>query len=91
MMMKLPRNVKALGITSLFNDIASEMIFPILPLFLTACLGASKSAVGLIEGIAESTSSILKLLSGYLSDRIGKRKIFAVTGYAIPAILRPLI
>jgi len=87
----LSPTVKALGVVSLFADVSSEMVYPLNPLFLTRVLGAPPWALGLIEGIAESTASILKLYSGWLSDRIGKRKPFAVAGYAFGAIGKPLI
>jgi len=87
----LSRNVVILGIVSLLNDAASEMIYPLLPVFLTVVLGAGPIALGIIEGIAESTASLLKLYSGYLSDRIKRRKGWIVGGYAISNIIRPLI
>src|SRR3990172_2857879 len=87
----LSRNVRNLGWVSLFNDASSEMIYPLLPLFLTQVLGAGVVFVGLIEGIAESVSSFLKLFSGWLSDRIRKRKGMIVFGYSLPAITRPFI
>lgn len=87
----LTRNVVILGFVSLLNDGASEMIYPLLPVFLTAVLGAGPAALGIIEGIAESTASLLKLYSGYLSDRVKKRKGWIVAGYTISNIIRPLI
>jgi len=84
-------NVLALGFVSLFNDISSEMIYPLLPLFLTETLGASAAMLGVIEGIAETTASLLKLFSGWFSDKIHKRKALAVLGYAISTVTRPLI
>ncbi|HEY6011513.1 MAG TPA: MFS transporter, partial [Nitrospirota bacterium] len=87
----LTRNVVILGFVSLLNDGASEMIYPLLPVFLTAVLGAGPAALGIIEGVAESTASLLKLYSGYLSDRVKRRKGWVVTGYAISNIIRPLI
>jgi MFS family permease len=87
----LSRNVVILGFVSLLNDGASEMIYPLLPVFLTAVLGAGPAALGIIEGIAESTASLLKLYSGYLSDRVKRRKGWIVGGYAISNIIRPLI
>jgi MFS family permease len=88
----LPRNVKVLGYTSLINDIASEMIFPLLPTFLlTVLVGGNKFFLGLIEGVADSVASILKLLSGSWSDRIGTRKGFVWIGYSLAALSRPLI
>lgn len=85
------KNVFVLGLVSLFNDISSEMIYPLIPLFLVNVLGASKSVIGLIEGIALSTESILKLLSGWLSDRLGKRKVFVFWGYTLSALTKPLL
>lgn len=87
----LSRNVVILGFVSLLNDSASEMIYPLLPAFLTSVLGAGPAAVGVIEGIAESTASLLKLYSGYLSDRVKKRKGWIICGYAISNVVRPLI
>jgi MFS family permease len=87
----LPRNVKLLGLTSLINDIASEMIYPLMPQFLIGVLGGNKFHLGVIEGVADSTASLLKLWSGAWSDRAGRRKGFVVFGYALAAIARPLI
>jgi len=87
----LSKNVRSLGWVSLFNDASSEMIYPLLPLFLTQVLGAGVVFVGLIEGLAESVSSFLKLVSGWLSDRFRKRKGMIVFGYSLPAIARPFI
>jgi len=87
----LTRNVVILGCVSLLNDAASEMIYPLLPVFLTSVLGAGPAALGVIEGIAESTASFLKLYSGYLSDRVQRRKGWVVAGYTISNIIRPLI
>jgi MFS family permease len=87
----LPRNVKLLGFTSLINDIASEMIYPLMPQFLLGVLGGSKFHLGLIEGVADSTASLLKLWSGAWSDRAGRRKGFVVVGYLLAAVARPLI
>lgn len=87
----VPRNVWALGITSFFTDISSEMILNLLPLFLFNVLGVKTSLIGLIEGIAETTASIIKIFSGYFSDRLGKRKWLSVTGYALSAISKPLL
>ncbi len=87
----LSRNVVILGFVSLLNDGASEMIYPLLPVFLTAVLGAGPAALGIVEGIAEATASLLKLYSGYLSDRVKKRKGWIVAGYALSNIIRPLI
>ncbi len=87
----LTRNVVILGFVSLLNDGASEMIYPLLPAFLMAVLGAGPAALGIIEGIAEATASLLKLYSGYLSDRVKKRKGWIVAGYSISNVIRPLI
>jgi len=84
-------NVLVLGIVSLFADMSTEMIYPLIPLFLVSVLGATFIDVGLIEGVAESTASILKIVSGYLSDRFGKRKPLVYSGYAIAAIAKPLL
>jgi len=86
---KLPRNVWAVGFTSFFMDISSEMVINILPLFLSNVLGVPTSIIGLIDGVAEATASILKLFSGWLSDKIGGRKWLAVIGYGLSAITKP--
>lgn len=88
---KLPRNVVAISLVSLLNDASSEIIYPLLPVFLSLTLGASPAIVGLIEGAAESVSGFLKLFAGYFSDRRGKRKGFVVLGYALAGIARPLL
>ena len=87
----LSRNVRNLGWVSLLNDVSSEMIYPLLPLFLTQVLGAGVIFIGLIEGIAESISSFLKLLSGWFSDRFQKRKQIILLGYSLASITRPLM
>jgi MFS family permease len=87
----LSRNVVVLGLVSLLNDGASEMIYPLLPAFLTSVLGAGPAALGIIEGVAEATASLLKLFSGYVSDRFKKRKGWIVAGYSISNVIRPLI
>lgn len=87
---KISRPVLILGMVSLFTDIASEMLYPITPIFLTAVLGSSMAVVGVIEGIAEVTAGLLKGYFGNLSDKIGKRTIFVVIGYAISAFAKPL-
>jgi MFS family permease len=84
----LPRNVWALGFTSLLTDVSSEMIVPVLPLFVTGTLKASVASLGLIEGVAESTASLLRLSSGWLSDRIGRRKPFLVFGYGLSGVAK---
>jgi MFS family permease len=84
-------NVLVLGIVSLFADMSTEMVYPLVPLFLVNALGATFIDVGLIEGVAESAASIMKIVSGYLSDRFGKRKSLVYSGYAIAAIAKPLL
>ncbi len=87
---RLARNVIALGLVSLLTDFSSEMIYPLLPVFLTAVLGAGPAALGIIEGVAETTASLLKLFSGVWSDRLGKKKPLVVAGYALSTVARPL-
>lgn len=87
----ISKNVFVLGLVSFFNDVASEMIYPIIPIFLTSVLGAPVAIVGLIEGIAESTASVLKVVSGWLSDKLQKRKPFVVAGYSFSAISKILL
>jgi MFS family permease len=87
----ISKNVFVLGLVSFFNDVASEMIYPIVPIFLTSVLGAPVAIVGLIEGIAESTASVLKVISGWLSDKLQKRKPFVVAGYSFSAISKILL
>ena len=79
-----------LGLVSLLMDVSSEMIHSLLPLFMVTTLGASAFAVGLIEGLAESTALIVKVFSGALSDYLGRRKGLAVFGYALGALSKPL-
>lgn len=86
----IPRAVWALGLVSLLMDISSEMIHGLLPVFLVSVLGASTTVVGLIEGVGEGTASISKLFSGWLSDRLGKRKALTVVGYGLSALSKPL-
>ena len=85
----LPRNVWAVSLTSFLTDISSEMIINILPLFLANVLGVRTSVIGLIEGIAEATASLLKVFSGWLSDRLRARKWLAVAGYGLSALSKP--
>jgi MFS family permease len=87
----LSRTVVVLGLVSFLNDAASEMITPLLPLFLTATLGAGPAIVGLVEGVAEASASILKLVSGYLADRGWNSKKLVISGYALSTTTRPLI
>lgn len=90
-MKKLPPAVYVLGAVSFFTDIASEMVYPLLPLFLTGVLGASTTVVGLVEGIAESTASLFKVVGGRISDRIAARKPLILLGYGFPTLLRPIL
>src|SRR5258708_39135503 len=85
------KNVYLLALTSFFADISTEMLYPILPIFLTTYLGASGSLIGLIEGIAGATQYIQMGISGYISDKIHKRKSIALIGYILAAISKPLI
>ena len=86
----IPRGIWSLGFVSRFMDISSEMIHGLLPVFLTTVLGASTETVGLIEGVGEATDATGKLFSGWLSDRIGKRKLLVVIGYGLAAVSKPL-
>jgi MFS family permease len=88
---RLGRNVLALAAVSFFTDASSEMIYPLLPLFLTTTLGASAVFVGAIEGAADSVSALLKLASGWLSDRTKRRKPLVVAGYTLASAVRPLV
>ncbi len=88
---RMPRNVVALGFTSLFTDVSTEMLIPILPLFITATLGASATSLGIIEGVAECVASVLRTTSGWLSDRIGRRKPFLVLGYGLSGAAKAAI
>jgi MFS family permease len=85
----MPRNVWAVSLTSFFMDISSEMVINILPLFLSNVLGVKTNIIGLIEGVAETTSSLLKMFSGWFSDKVGGRKWLAVAGYGISAFSKP--
>jgi len=85
------RNVFIAGLVSFFMDVSSEMIYPLVPLFLSNVLGVNKSIIGLIEGIAESTASLLKVFSGWFSDRIGNRKWLMAAGYSISTLSRPIV
>jgi MFS family permease len=87
----IPRTVFQLGLVSLFNDMAKEMIYPVVPLFLAQVLGAGPAAVGWVEGVAESTSSLLKVFSGIGADRVKKKKPFLIFGFAMSTLLRPLV
>src|SRR5213592_1727646 len=89
--LSMPQNVLALSAVSLLNDTSSETIYPLLPAFLALSLGASPFLIGLIEGFAESVASLLKLVSGYASDRLGSRKMPVLIGYALAAVTRPFL
>lgn len=86
----VPRSVWALGFVSMLMDISSEMVHALLPIYMVAVLGTSVLAVGLIEGMAEATASIVKVFSGAISDRFGKRKLLAVLGYGLGALTKPV-
>ena len=88
---RLPRNVKVLGLASLLNDTASEMIYPLLPHFLLTVLLGNRFHLGVIEGVADAVASFVKLWSGGRSDQAGRRKGFIVFGYCVPALARPLV
>ena len=87
----IPPNVKTLSWVSFFNDVASEMIYPIVPIFLTTVLKTSIVSVGIIEGFAEGTASILKLVTGIYSDKIKRRKPFVILGYSLSTLAKPII
>src|SRR5580704_14313985 len=86
---RLPRTVILLGYTSLFTDIGTEMIFPLLPVFLMETLGAGPAYLGLVEGAANTVASLLKLASGAIADRIDRRKPLVLFGYAVASAARP--
>ena len=87
----LSKNVIAMGVVSFFNDLSSDMVYPFIPIFLTSVLGATAGFVGLVEGIADATASVLKIFSGYASDRLRVRKRLAVFGYSLSAIVKPAL
>jgi len=86
----ITKNIVLLGIVSLFTDLSSQMVFPLIPLYLTTVLGAGAYVVGIVEGAAESTASLFKVVSGYWSDKIRKRKPFVLFGYSLSALSKPL-
>jgi len=86
----ITKNILILGLVSLFTDLSSQMIFPLIPLFLTSSLGVGASIVGMIEGAAEATASLFKVASGYWSDKIKKRKPFVLFGYSLSTLIKPL-
>lgn len=87
----LGKNVTVAGLVSFFMDVSSEMIYPLVPLFLVSVIGVNKSVIGLIEGVAESTASLLRVFSGWFSDRIGNRKWLMAAGYGISTLSRPVV
>src|SRR5258708_945269 len=87
----LPLAVVLLGFTSLFTDIGTEMIFPLLPLFLPETLRAGRASLGLVEGAADTVSSLLKLASGVVADRVQRRKPLVLFGYALASAVRPFV
>jgi len=87
----ITKNVFVLSVASFLTDVSTEIIYPLLPIFLTTVLGAGTAFVGLVEGIAETTASLWKLFSGWLSDRLNKRKSIVVLGYTLSGLTRPLI
>jgi MFS family permease len=87
---RLPRPVIALGLVSLFNDAAGDMINPLLPAFV-ASVGGGPEVLGMIEGLADAVASLLQLASGYLADRIGRLKALTMAGYSIATIARPFL
>lgn len=89
--LRLPRNVWAVTVTSFLTDVSSEMVFNLLPLYLTNVLGVRTGVVGLIEGLAGSAASLLKVVSGWLSDRLGSRKWLAVAGYGLSTVAKPFL
>jgi MFS family permease len=86
---RVPRGVWTLGFVSMFMDVSSEMIHSLLPVFLVGSLGASVALVGVIEGVGEATASVTKIFSGWISDRLGRRKLLAVIGYGLGALSKP--
>ncbi len=80
-----------MGVTSFFTDMGTEMIIPILPIFLYSVLGVNRAFIGLIEGIAEATASLLKIVSGWISDKIGSRKEIVILGYSLSTVAKPLL
>jgi len=87
--MRLPRNVIVFGLGSFLTDVHSEIVMPLLPLFVTSVLGLPATALGVIEGVADTTASLLKIASGWASDRLGRRKGLIVAGYAFSTLAKP--
>ena len=88
---RIPRPVWLLGFVSLFTDAATEVIYPLLPVYLSQVLGASALSLGVIEGVAEGVNSLLKIVSGWWSDRRPRRRPMVILGYALSSAARPLI
>ena len=88
---RIPKNVWVAGWVSFFMDVSSEMVYPLVPLFLSSAFGTNKSVIGLIEGIAEASASVLKLFSGVLADRFGRHKLLMGMGYGISTLSRPAL
>ena len=88
---RLSSTVVALGVVSLLTDLSTEMIYPLLPVFLVSVLGAGAVALGVVEGVAESVASLLKIVSGRVTDRTGRRKPLVVAGYGLSSVAKPLI
>lgn len=88
---RMPQTVLLLGVTSFFTDIGSEMIFPLLPVFVADTLGGGAAFLGIIEGAADAVASLLKLFSGRMADRLPRRKTLVVSGYALATLVRPLM
>jgi len=87
----ITKNVFVLGVASFLTDVSTEIIYPLLPIFLTSVLGAGTAFVGLVEGVAETTASLLKLFSGWFSDKLNKRKSIVILGYTLSGITRPFV
>ena len=88
---RTPLNVRVMGVVSLLTDASSEMVYPVLPLFLTNVLGAPVAAIGLIESLAEAGAAFMKLGSGWLSDRVGRRKPLVALGYTLSNLVKPVL
>jgi MFS family permease len=88
---RLPRNVWVVTVTSFLTDVSSEMLVNLIPFFLANILGVRTAVIGLIDGIAETTASLVKILSGALSDKLGKRKWLTVAGYSLSTVAKPFL
>jgi MFS family permease len=87
----MPLTVIAIGLASFFATFSSDMIYPLLPLFLSSMLGAGAFDLGLVEGLADAAASALKVISGYLTDKVKRRKPFVIAGYSLSSFVRPII